>query len=211
MILVPEIETVVLLVPRTGSGTLRRAILATYPRAMMIYRHMEADGVPAGYDHWRRLGVVRHPVDRLWSLYKFLQLFSGDHDPAYIAAMRESVARPFDDWLLHNETVFTSPYDSAGCGRFWPGYTVRHPLPENRKSQFLYLRPDLGTQVYPYEELRWVAGDLLGLSLDLRPRHNASGGDPPPALSAGAAAYVRRVFAWDFEAASRRVVRPIPF
>ncbi|MBL3684559.1 hypothetical protein F2981_16960 [Sinorhizobium meliloti] len=43
-----------------------------YPRSTLIYRHMEADGVPAGYDRWRKVGVVRHPVERLWSLYKFL-------------------------------------------------------------------------------------------------------------------------------------------
>jgi hypothetical protein len=43
MILIPEIETVLILVPRTGTGSLRRAVLQRYPRAMLIYRHMEAD------------------------------------------------------------------------------------------------------------------------------------------------------------------------
>ena len=61
MLLIPEIETVVVLVPRTGSGTLRRAIVQAYPKAMLIYRHMEADGVPAGYDRWSKVGVVRDP------------------------------------------------------------------------------------------------------------------------------------------------------
>lgn len=50
MILIPELETVVILVPRTGSGSLRRAIAEAYPSSMLVYRHMEADGIPAGYD-----------------------------------------------------------------------------------------------------------------------------------------------------------------
>lgn len=201
MILIPEKQTVVILVPRTGSGTLRRAIMATHPKAMMVYRHMEADGVPAGYDRWRRVGIVRHPLARLWSLYKFLGDFGGDHDPAYIAAMRASVQRPFEDWLLHNQTVFTSPYDSAGRGRYWPVFTVRHPLPENRKSQFIYLRPDLGTEVFAYEDIDRLAGQI-GVTLPAA-RHNGTEEYPPPVLSDEARAYMERMFAWDFAAALR--------
>jgi hypothetical protein len=196
MIIIPEIKTVVILVPRTGSGSLRRAIAETYPNSMLVYRHMEADGVPAGYDRWRRIGVVRHPVDRLWSLYKFLRSFSGNHDPAYIEAMRRQVNRPFDDWLLNNETVFTSPYDTAGLGRYWPEYTVRHALPENRKSQFLYLRPDLGTEVYRY-------GDLGRLALHLEVtlgRTNVTPADTAPVLSPTAQTHIKHCFAWDLAA-----------
>ncbi len=196
MILIPELETVVILVPRTGSGSLRRAIAARYPRAMMIYRHMEADGVPPGYDRWRRVGVVRHPIDRLWSLYKFLQTFDGDHDPDYIRAMRSSVDWPFEQWLLHNRMVFTSPYDSTGGMRFWPFFTVRHPLPENRKSQFIYLRPDLGTEVYRFDDIKRLAG-LLRIEL---PRCHETPPEPTPPLAARAREYVARVFAWDLSA-----------
>lgn len=194
MILIPEIETVVLLVPRTGSGTLRRAIAERYPRSILLYRHMEADGVPAGYDRWPRVGVVRKPLDRLWSLYKFLSVFGGDHHPAYIAAMRQQVDRPFEDWLLHNETVFTSPYDSAGSLHYWPNYTVRHSLPENRKSQFLYLRPDLGTHVVRFDDLREVA---LALGVELQHRHNVTVDAPPPRLGHEAREHMERVFDWD--------------
>lgn len=193
MYIIPEISTVLILTPRTGSGSLRRAVAKKYPGAMLLYRHMEADGLPGGYDRWRKLGVVRQPVERLWSLYKFLQRFDGDHDPDYIAAQRKSVARPFEEWLVENQTVFTSPYDSAGLGRFWPQYTVRHPLPENRKSQFLTLRPDLGTEVYRYGEVWRLARDL-GLELE---RHNATESAPVPQLGPTARQHVERVFAWD--------------
>lgn len=35
MILIPEIETVVILTPRTGSGSLRRAVAEAYPREIV--------------------------------------------------------------------------------------------------------------------------------------------------------------------------------
>lgn len=201
MILIPEIETIAILVPRTGSGALRRAIKAKYPRAVQLYRHMEADGVPAGYDRWRKVGVVRDPVERLWSLYKFLQNFGGDHDPAYIEKMRRTVRSfsGFDEWLRLNDTPFTTPYDSTGRGRFFPEFSVRHPLPENRKSQFVYLRPDLGTTIISYRHKKIIEG-VFCVSLD--EETNVTPPIAPPRLSDAGMAYMREWFAWDF-AASR--------
>lgn len=130
MILIPEIQTVVILVPRTGSGSLRRAIAAKYPQSVLLYRHMEADGVPAGYDRWRKVGVIRDPIERLWSLYKFCQRFRekfgehSDQDQAYVEAIIQSVDMPFSDWIVKNQLPFTNPYDAAGKGRFWPQYAV---------------------------------------------------------------------------------------
>ncbi|RWE37446.1 hypothetical protein [Mesorhizobium sp.] len=202
MILIPEIQTVVILVPRTGSGSLRRAIAARYPQAVLLYRHMEADGVPAGYDRWQRIGVVRDPIERLWSLYKFCQRFKekfgehSDQEQAYVDAIVQSVDMPFSDWIVKNNLPFTNPYDSAGKGRFWPQYTVRHSLPENRKSQFVYLRPDLGTGIVPYSQLGWLYHHL-GIA-DLF-RTNSTQPSPVPQLNAEAKDHVDRFFRWDFE------------
>lgn len=197
MYLIPEISTVVILTPRTGSGSLKRAIKAKYPEAMMIYRHMEADGIPAGYDTWQKVGVIRHPVARLWSLYKFLQTFDDlsrhPHDPAYLAAQWSSVQRPFSEWIVENEVVFTSPYDSAGRGRFWPQYNCNHPLPENKKSQYLTLRPDLGTAIYQFEDIK-----ELGKTLHLELGHvNETPQEPWPELTSAARAHVEQWFEWD--------------
>lgn len=203
MLLIPSLQTVVILTPRTGTRSLRHAVEARYPDAIHLYRHMEADGVPQGYDCWRKVGVVRDPVERLWSLYKYLQRFGIDycqeHEPDYTRAQRDSVKRPFEDWLLNNDRVFTSPYDSTGRGRFYPFFTVRHPLPENRKSQFVYLRPDLGTEVVPYDRVA-----ELYRALGVEPKHlNGTTPGPPPELSVEAQAYIARWFAWDTAAALR--------
>lgn len=199
MILVPEIKTVVILVPRTGSGSLYRAIAAAYPASMLLYRHMEADGVPQGYDRWRKVGVVRHPVDRLWSLYRFLKTFGGPgYDETYVAEMRASVDRPFEDWLLNNHVAFSTPYRATASGELGihPQYTQRYPIPDTRKSQFINLRPDLGTEVFRYDALEELEA-ALGVALA---RHNATEPQPTPALSPAAAAHIRRFFAWDLQA-----------
>jgi len=203
MLLIPEIETVVILVPRTGSKALRLAIAERYPRAMQLYRHMEADGVPQGYDRWRRIGVVRDPVDRLWSLYRYLKWMGGQRDgmgkwePVYVEKQRRSAELPFDQWLVENQTVFTSPYDSACGDKFYPGFAVRHPLPENRKSQFIYLRPDLGTEVWRYADV-----DRLFDALGVVPgAHNQNASESAPHLSSAASEHIQRWFAWDIDAA----------
>lgn len=121
---------------------------------------------------------------------------SESHDPYYIAEMRASVQMPFDEWIVDNKTVFTSPYDSAGHGRYWPHYSVRHPLPENRKSQFLYLRPDLGTLIFQFG-----TGEIqkhLGVPDDIVV--NQTPGCGMPQLSDRAIDHIHRFFTWDLKA-----------
>lgn len=205
MLIIPEIEQVVILTPRTGSRTLKNALLKRYPRSFLLYRHMEADGIPAGYDQWAKIGVVRDPIDRLWSLFKYLEHFgekwgSGNFCPVYVQAMRDSVKGvSFSDWVLNNSAVFTDPYSSDLSGKFWPEYNVLHRLPENKKSQWIYLRPDLGTEVIPYTSLAEVER-RLDVDLHSVPRQNQTGSAPcivtPEALS-----YIGQVFAWDIATA----------
>lgn len=195
MIIVPELETVVILVPRTGSGSLYRSLLEKYPKAMMPYRHMEACGVPQGYDRWRKVGVVRHPLLRLWSLYKFLPNIIG-HEADWRERQRKSVERDFNDWILNNEIVFTSSFGDPRNTRFYPRHTVRYALPENRKSQFVYLRPDLGTVVWPFEDLSYMAARDLDVQLG---NENSTEHQDMPRISDEAHSYMLRVFAWDYE------------
>jgi len=197
MILIPEIKKVVILVPKNASGTIKEAVKEKYPESMMVYRHMEADGVPHGYDNWERIGLVRHPIDRLWGLFNYLRAFDGDHPEGYVLSQRESVNRTFSDWMLNNEIVFTAPYDRTYKGLFYPKYTVLHSVPENRKSQFMYLRPDLGTKIFQFSDLP-LFFDYLGLDDVLNLNVSEKLGDPE--LSKEAAEYSEKVFSWDLSA-----------
>lgn len=160
MLIVPELKTVFILVPRTGSGTLYRELKRVYPKSMLLYRHMEADGVPQGYDRWRRVGFVRHPISRLASLYKFMQTFGGGATVQGGSASldtqrihRQVAGRTFVEWLEQNNEPWTVPCDVNGGDDWWPILSRRNPAPENRRSQFSYLRPDLGTEIYKFENL----------------------------------------------------------
>lgn len=196
MILIPSAQTILILPPRTGSGTLKKVVLRDLPGSFLLYRHMEADGAPHGYDRWRRVGVVRDPVERLWSLYKYLHSLSGNHSAEYKNDMKKSVSRPFEDWLLNNEAVFSDPHDRQGGDRFYPQYTVRHALAENRKSQALYIRPDLGGQHVLFKDIATLAADL-GVNLDVH--ENQTYACPPPQLTSAGCAFMQRFHAWDLE------------
>lgn len=192
MIIVPEIQTVVLLAPKTGSGSLRKAIFEKYPEAMELYRHMEACGIPKGYEHWAKVGVARWPMARLWGLYKFLQKLDGPYDEDYMRRMRESVDTTFSDWVLNNKEVFTSPY---GVGRIQAKYMVNHHIPETRKSQYLTLRPDLGTEIYQFDDL-FSLSYRLDVTLPTK-RHHFTDDRPVPEFGEDVAKHVEHHFEWD--------------
>ena len=197
MIIIPELNTVLILPPKTGTTAIKEAVLKKYQHSFLIYRHMEADGIPTGYDTFIKIGVVRNPLDRLWSLYCYLKTFGGDYDQGYINQMRESVTNiSFSDWVLKNEIIFTNAYESEG---FNPKYMVKHRLPENRKSQYVYLRPDLGTIIYKYSRLESLA-KVLDVKLSVR---NVSMKIPWEPVSAEALKYITRHFAWDYETANK--------
>lgn len=138
MIIIPEIQTVLLQPPRTGTTSVRDAVLGTYPQAFLLYRHMEADGIPFGYKHWRTVTQVRDPLSRLISVYRYMK------DPKvkkrtnldWIARMKAASNRPFVDWLS-DPTIFTSsglPTHSD----FRPRDCVTWSYPEQVKSQKMW-------------------------------------------------------------------------
>jgi len=208
VIIVPELETVVLLNPRTGTGSLYRALLAKYDRAFMLYRHMEAEGVPRGYDRWRKVGVVRHPVDRIYSLYLFLKgkhLYQQDLnvDPRQLEWIRRSVDCSFEDYLLYNETMYPTGHICQQSMLFSPIRTVALGIAYNRVSQFQFLRPDLGTYTYGYETSYGNLLTDLGLGKKLDYRCNATLfrelGIATPKLTPDAVRYCQRVFDWELQ------------
>lgn len=212
MIIIPEIKTVVICVPRTGTTSLKKAVKAAYPEAFLPYRHMEAHGTPHGYEGWAKVGVVRRPLERLWSLYRYCAALTAD-SPSWSSGrairMRESTeVFEFDDWLLHNHVPFCPPKDHT-TGEVFPYYSVMHVQAENRKSQFNYLRPDLGTQVYRFEDQRDELAERLGVSMT---HENAAPAAPMPYVQPTTVAQLDHL-EWDAKYAngwSDRIPFPMP-
>lgn len=204
MILIPELKKVVILNPRAGSGSLHRAIRRRYPAAIMLYRHMEAGGVPIGYNNWDKIGVVRHPVVRLWSLYNFLKrLLSGDVSdwrhlhPTVLKELTESISVSFDDYIQFNRVIFPIPNRCMVTGEPSAFYANKLAIPENTKSQFEYLRPDLGTLIYKYENggLAVMARDL---NIELGTENQSNAPKKIPEISRRAKTHLYRVYSWEW-------------
>jgi hypothetical protein len=172
--------------------------MAEYPSTFMPYRHMEVDGVPHGYDRWKRYCVIRHPLERLWSVYKKTRDFPyrEEYETSYTDRMRLStLGHTFDSWLQQNNVLFTNPYVSGTRKGFNPYYLVNHCIPENRKSQHWYARPDLGTEIVEFE---FLADFAESICVDLE-HHNASAPDPMEPIDGNTRKIVRAYMPWDFE------------
>lgn len=152
MLIIPEHNTIAILPPRTGSTTLHYAVRDANPLSFLLYRHAERDAIPPGYESMNVVCFVRHPLSRMWSLYKFLcqldPLTSADWAQNGVMDLLESVqGKTFEDWLLHNETLFLPQHSGH------PGLYQAHYMPENTKSQWHYARPDLGTVILNFQDL----------------------------------------------------------
>jgi len=195
MLIVPELNAVFILPPRTGSDTLCVELMKAHPNAFLLYRHMEADGLPVGYEAWRKVGFVRHPVARLWSLFKYCSIIA---DTGIQEALAPQVARvaasvvgkSFDQWLVSNEEMFV-PQDSG-----IPLFAQLHKTPETRKSQREYLRPDLGTIVLKFHDL---PKHLEAWGLDPKRRNGHTPQPEVPKITKKALKHIRKYFEWDLE------------
>lgn len=167
MIIIPEIETVVLQPPRTGSSTVKDEILERYPKAFALYRHMEYAGLPMGYGLWRVVCQVREPCARMESLFKYMRApeLRGDTDPMWLAEVKKATSRGFKHWLLEDGYVFANPTPSAGKA-YRPRYQVAFPWREQVKSQGLWAAQ--ATHLLHYESLGESAADLLGIQIKVR-------------------------------------------
>jgi hypothetical protein len=156
MLIVPEHNAIFIFPPRTGSTTLHYAIRDVCPLSILLYRHAERDAIPPGFEAFKVFGFVRHPLARMWSLYKFLCQLDPEKSATWaqgqVMTLLESVqGKTFETWLLHNEELFLP----AMTGH--PGLYQRHYMPETTKSQWHYLRPDLGTEILPFADLaNWM-------------------------------------------------------
>ncbi len=165
MIIIPELEKIVLCPPKTASTTLRKAITDKYSQSFVLYTHGEANMIPPGYDSWEKVGLIRDPLDRLYSLYRYCMNFDHPNCSLHSFRMRDSVqsAHGFADWILENKEIFS--YGFTGRSIQSPRYLTLCAMPETRKPQTLTLRPDLGTKVWFFEDIK-AFGEMLGLKLE---------------------------------------------
>ena len=202
MLFLPEINTIFILPPRTGSSTLARQAAAIFPRSFLLYRHMEADGVPVGYESWRKVGFVRHPLSRLWSLYKYcssnesFQLLK-KVIPDEVERVTKSVkGKTFEQWVLTNEETFlpkapTMPYL----------YQLHHE-PETRKSLHEYLRPDLGTMVLKFQDIK---KHFEGLGLNPQSVDAGTPQLPLPKMTPALRKHFKKYFEWELSLGLEKV------
>ena len=193
MIVVPELSLVILQPPRTGSTSLRAAILERHPRARSLYRHLERNGIPAAYRDFDVACMIRDPLERLHSLWRYMRTRRPGtaSDNVWAARMARDAARPFADWLARSRETFTYRTPVGAAPHYHGGLDA---TPAARKSLRAWARPDLGPV-----ELLWLDDrDALEVRLDIRlPRMNAAAADPFPAGSAAVDAFLARHHAWD--------------
>lgn len=184
MIIIPEIETVVITPPRTASTSLFEAVKENYHNAFSPYRHMEANGVPIGYDVWRKVGVLREPLERLWSIYKYVT--------------KSMVAAPeFNEWVLTENVPLVTGFDYRlkNFPIFTPYYHTVVSLPETMKSQWHYLRPDLGTEIFRFDRLEELEEELE----ILLPNMNETDIKEIPETTEDVQRHLHTFFRWDLK------------
>lgn len=194
MIIIPELQKIFICVPKNASTSISKAILNKYPKAFLVARHLEACGVPDDFLHYQKYGIVREPVERLFSLYKFSKSYkkSNFFPSCYVEDMRKNYINDFSSFILNNNFIFNNPYDSNGI--FHPRYKINHIMPETTKSQYIFLRPDLGTIIYKYSDFKELL-DIFKIK-DLENIYETEK-IPLPELSLPAKEHIEEYFKWD--------------
>ena len=199
MIILPEMETVLIMPPRTGSTSLRDALLARHRKAMMLYRHMERPGIPLGYERYRTVCLVREPLDRLLSVYSYMGNFRTTANGVraatapWIEILRKEADRPFEEWLRFCTHTLVDPVQLDGS--FIPHYNILEKLPIARKSLIHWARPDMGEVelVSVMDQPRKIE-QMFDIKL---PHLNASPRETAVERTPLVQAHLNRFFQWD--------------
>lgn len=133
-------------IPRTGTKSLRDALMQI-PGTFLYGNHNELFTLPPLFDGFDFATVVRDPVVRLHSLYRYLQMDEVvQRHPEWFAAIHNEVKEmTFAEWLVEGK----APFSGGG----WP-YTVGNPIPEQDKSQTSYfIHLDREIKMLKHEEL----------------------------------------------------------
>lgn len=164
MLIIPELKTVVLQPPRTGTSSLKSAVLDKYEDAFLLYRHMEYAGIPAGYESWRVISQVRNPFTRMESLFQYMSApkLKANTDPEWLERTKAETRYGFEHWLLHSQYLFANPNPSE-FNAFRPRYNVSFPFIEQRKTQAYYTKN--ADVLLQFEKIESEARRLLAVDI----------------------------------------------
>lgn len=152
MIIIPQIKKIIITPPRCGSTSIWTAVKEKYPESIRLYRHMEASQIPFGYEDYDVHCIVRKPLERMISIYKFMVLFEGTSHTTeeFIGLIRRESAPGFHNWLMYcNVPIFGSERASIEKKPF---YKTSVSMPENRKSQMFYAN---GAEIVLFDRMEY--------------------------------------------------------
>lgn len=138
MLIIPELQKVVIMPPRSGSTALKEAILNTYEHAYSPYRHGEWDMLVYIADKeprvrlWDVVYMLRNPMERMISLWNYMQDVSPERNPKapqeWIDRVKSDASVPFGWWLRTSTELFnesrTSPIDKSPRSYYCTYYQV---------------------------------------------------------------------------------------
>ena len=130
--------------PRSGSTALKKTVLEVYKNASCPHRHGEVvlfnrnAPVSYGYD-WTFVYCLRDPVERLKSLWRYMQNVSPQRNPAapplWIREQNLDADKPFSDWVMQSTSKFSSSNHDEDTY-----HAVAFQMPAVHKSATQYLK-----------------------------------------------------------------------
>jgi hypothetical protein len=130
--------------PRSGSTALKQTVLDVYKDAFCPHRHGEVELFNRGFDqvlysNWTFVYCLRDPVERLKSLWRYMQNVSPQRNPAappwWIREQNLDADRPFSDWVMQSTSKFSSPDNDEDTY-----HAVAFQMPAVHKSATQYLK-----------------------------------------------------------------------
>jgi hypothetical protein len=144
MLVIPELHKVVIMPPRSGSTALKAAVLSKYKEAFCPHRHGEVVMFnryhqPSWEYEWTFVYCLRDPVERLKSLWRYMQNVNPQRNPAapswWIRQQNRDADRPFSDWVMQSTSTFSAPDNDQDVY-----HAVAFQMPAVHKSATQYLQ-----------------------------------------------------------------------
>jgi hypothetical protein len=174
--------------PRTGSGSIKTALLKI-SGSEEIGHHREACTIPDACLGYRVFGLVRNPIDRLHSIWRYTRHVMAMRSP-HRQALRDEAQVDFDTWLRTATLSFTGGDNKGTC------YETALEIQEIDGGQGSYLlsHPRIRPAIFRFEDFAntlIAIADIIGEELWIEQRKNVAPHEPVPPISASALDRIR--------------------